>query len=141
MAWTPPSTDKTVNMGESQPTTGGWTPPAKDLTYQKPDVMKELSEGYYKQKAYADKIIAVNETVNKLSFSDGYNDDEKDHLKELAIRYPDMSYDTWNEAVKVMGGNSAVQGGYQTYYMSDHGIPTPLAPGQKVPKQKEIATV
>jgi hypothetical protein len=141
MAWTPPSTDKTVNMGQSEPTTGGWRPSEKDLTYQEPDVMKELSEGYYRQKAYADKIIAVNETVNKLSFSDGYNDDEKDHLKELAIRYPDMSYDTWNEAVKVMGGNSAVQGGYQTYYMSDHGIPTPLAPGQKVPKQKEIASV
>ena len=71
-------------MGQSQPTTGGWTPPEKDLTYQRPDVMKELSEGYYKQKAYADKIIAVNETVNKLSFSDGYNDDEKDHLKEFS---------------------------------------------------------
>lgn len=99
----------------------------------------------YQRTGEEEKMLAVGNVVNSLGFQNGYNDDEKKYLINLASKTND--YKTWHDALLIMGGDHPDQKdgsglfANQHYYMDDNNLPVPLKYGQLPPKGKEVASV
>ncbi len=90
------------------------------------------------------KRAYVNKRIQELSFSKGYNSEEKKFLNEFGSN-PNVNADRFDKAVDIMGGNDPSQEGFQTYYMdtNEFGMQEPIAVpyGKSAPKGKQIESV
>lgn len=139
-----PPFDPNKSFVAVEPVVAGEKPkfdPNKDFVASKENVVvAKPGLNPYKRTPQEEKMIAIGKVVEDLSFSEGYNEDEKQHLINEAQR-PELTYDQWNDDKLIMGGNHPLQGGFQTYYMGDDGRPKVVPLGQKPPKGKDISSI